>query len=622
MLSGRADTTFPPLRYEDTSRLAAANRALARVPVAVWLVGLVAVSALFRFWIARSSPTPWIMPDEFRYMELSRSVADLGHFSVNGAGMPTLTYGPLYPLLIAPAWIVTASATHAYAAIQFINCVVMSTAAVFAYLLGRRVLTKQLSFFLALLTVLVPSMVYSSKAMTESLAYPVFLVAVLSVTRALEKPSSLRQVVALITIAMATLARAEMIVLLPALITAIIAFAAMPARDRHVWKARMNEFRLTFVIVGIAVASAMIAIALKGHGFTATHDRWMHGLRWSHLPRWLLTYVGELDLYVGIIPFAAFVIMVALAFRSHAVTPAARPVLAISGSSFLWFVSFIAVYTTRPRINPAIHDRYLFYLVPLELLALLLWISLGAPRPKAVALPAAAVALIAPALIPFSEFLTGRAWGVSSANVALVPWGLLKPIVGTGWLLVAIVFSISAIGVAVFWTASIERAATVRIVLVLNFLFITFFVIAGNTTVAKKASETWIAPDAHWVDTLVPADSRVIGLWQAPQGSAQSSSVQIADRWNALLETKIFNDQVTALYAVGGVDLLSKRDPFAREATSESGALREGGEPLVADYVLASPEIPVAGQVVARDPHTGLVLLRSSGAEVRILPQR
>src|SRR4029453_9716385 len=162
MLSGRADATFQPLPYEGGSQLKDAERALSRIPVAVWLLGIVALSALFRYWLARSSPTPWIMPDEYIYAELSRSLADTGHFSVNGAAMATWSYGPLYPLLIAPAWSLTGSATTASAPIQLINSILMSTAAVSAYYLGRRVLHKQLSFFLALLTVLVPSMVYSS----------------------------------------------------------------------------------------------------------------------------------------------------------------------------------------------------------------------------------------------------------------------------------------------------------------------------------------------------------------------------------------------------------------------------------------------------------------------------
>lgn len=177
MLSGRAEATYSPLPFEDRSRVRGAERALARVPAAVWLAAIVSLSTIFRFALARSSPTPWIMPDEFIYAELSRSLADLGHFSVNGAGMAVWSYGPLYPILLAPAWLLTKSASQAYAVIQLINSLLMSSAAVFAYLIGRRVLDKRLAFFLAVLTVLVPSMVYSSKAMTESLAYPVFLAA-------------------------------------------------------------------------------------------------------------------------------------------------------------------------------------------------------------------------------------------------------------------------------------------------------------------------------------------------------------------------------------------------------------------------------------------------------------
>src|SRR4029078_4167759 len=63
MLSGRATETVQPLPYGGGSRLEEAERALSRIPVAVWLVGMVAVSSMFRFWLARSSPTPRINAD-------------------------------------------------------------------------------------------------------------------------------------------------------------------------------------------------------------------------------------------------------------------------------------------------------------------------------------------------------------------------------------------------------------------------------------------------------------------------------------------------------------------------------------------------------------------------------
>src|SRR4051794_5065662 len=617
MLSGRADATFRPLPYEDGSRLAEAERALARIPVAVWLVGIVALSAMFRFWLARSSPTPWIMPDEYIYAELSRSLADTGHFAVNGAGMATWSYGPLYPLLIAPAWLFTASATQAYAAIQLINCIAMSTAAVPAYYLGRRVLDKQLSFFLAVLTVLVPSMVYSSKAMTESLAYPVFLAAVLALTVALERPTRRTQSLALLAIGVAVLTRAEMVMLIPALLTGIVLVSALEGGGRRAILARLAAFRLTLYTFGALVLTGGAWSLARGGNVLGAHGHWLHVFDLLSLPRWLVIYVGELDLYVGIVPFAAFVLMLALAGRRDLLDRRARDVVAIAGCCFFWFVLLIASYSTQPRATPAVHDRYVFYVVPLLLLVFLLWIQLGAPRPRKPALAAAAVAFVLPATIPFAEFLNGRAWGVSSSTVALVPWGLLKPLLGAHGQLLVVVMAFSAMAAAAFLLVRPKRAFFLRLLVVLNFLFITLFVLAANTVVAEKAKARWVAPNPNWVDDAVRPDARVVGIWAEPADGPVTR--KIWDRWSALFETQLTNSSVVRLYAYeDAYDLVSLTHPFTGEALQGAkGLLGEAGTPIAADYAVVGPELSLAGGVVARDPRSGLLLVRLDGSGPR-----
>ena len=623
MLSGRADATYPPLPYEEGSRLKNAELVLARIPVAVWLIGIVSLSALFRYWLARSSPTPWIMPDEYIYAELSRSLADLGHFSVNGAGMATWSYGPLYPLLIAPAWIFTTSATQAYAVIQLINSVLMSSAAVFAYLLGRRVLDKQLSFFLAVLTVLVPSMVYSSKAMTESLAYPVFLAAVLAIAVALEKPSHARQLVALIAIGIAILTRVEMVMLLPAFLTAIAfvtAFGAEPSDEsRPTYLARLRSFQLTLCAFGTFLLGGIGWSLAQGSEVLGAHGHWLHVFDLAALPGWLLIYIGELDLYVGVVPFAAFVLMLALAGRPGRLSRTQTAILGIAGSSFLWFVLLIAAYSTQPRATPAVHDRYVFYVVPLVLLVFLLWITLGAPRPRRLTLLAAGFAFLAPAAIPFSEFLNGRAWGVSSSTVALVPWGLLKPALGSQGVLLAVIMSLSAMAVAAFLLVAPKRVVLLRFVVVLNFLFITLFVLAANTVVAEKAKARWVAPNPSWIDDAVGPNARVVGIWAEPADGSPVTR-KVWDRWSALFEDQLLNGSVTRLYAFEDAHgLVALTHPFIGEAASDGqGRLGESGEPISADYAVVGPELALSGTEVATDPNSGLVLVKLNGSGPRL----
>jgi hypothetical protein len=620
MLTGRTHADHPPVSLEERSLFRGLERTLASVPTAFWVGAVVVLSAGFRFLNARTSPTPWILPDEYIYAELGRNLADSGHFVVNGAPMAAWSYGPLYPILLAPVWLLTSSTAQAYAAAQLVNSVVMSSAAIFAYLLGRRALDKRSALFLAVLTVLVPSMVYSTKMMTESLAYPVFLAAVLAIVRMLERPNNARQLGALAAIGVAVVARVELVVLLPAMATAIVLVTAMLDREPaagergSTFLQRLLRFRLTVSLFAFGGLAALSVAAFKSN-FLGGHARSIHSFDLSAVPRWLLIYLGDLDLYVGVVPFAAFIVMVALAFRRD-LPRSARLVLFAAGATFVWFVLFIACYSTGPRPAAAAQDRLLFYVVPLELLAFLLWIQVGLPRPRRLALAAAALAVSAPLFIPFSEFLNGRAWGVSSGTVALVPWGLLKPALGAGTALTAVIFALSLGAVAAFLLLPPRRSSLLRTIVISNFMIITLCVLAANTAVAQKARARWVAPDSNWVSEAVGPESRVVGIW-ALSGDELTSANE--DRMSALLEDAFIRPDTTIYAYESAHELLWGWPPVVRQALGDGQrVLDASGIPIRADYVLVGPELPVLGTKVARDPRSGLVLYRVAGPEVRL----
>src|SRR5688500_4108698 len=113
------------------------------VPAWVWLAGIVALSILVRLALARRMAAPWIMVDEIVYSELAKSFAESGEFLVRD--VPSNGYGFVYPVLIAPAWALFGAVPDAYAVAKGINAVVMSLAAIPAYLLGRRLLSPPLA---------------------------------------------------------------------------------------------------------------------------------------------------------------------------------------------------------------------------------------------------------------------------------------------------------------------------------------------------------------------------------------------------------------------------------------------------------------------------------------------
>ena len=102
--------------------------------------------------------------------------------------------------------------------------------------------------------------------------------------------------------------------------------------------------------------------------------------------RYLLYHVAELDLYLGIVPVAATIVLVG---RARSLDRPLQALLATTLAMTLWLVlvvsAFASVFAQR------IQERNLFVVAPLFLVLLLAWVERGAPRPRVLALAAAAV---------------------------------------------------------------------------------------------------------------------------------------------------------------------------------------------------------------------------------------
>src|SRR4029079_17574099 len=95
------------------------------------------------------------------------------------------------------AYLLFDSLPDAYAAARTINAVVMSLAAIPAYLIGRRLLPTGLSLCAALLSVALPSLAYTGTLMSENAFYPAFLLAAWTLLRALDETLPRAQLVLL-----------------------------------------------------------------------------------------------------------------------------------------------------------------------------------------------------------------------------------------------------------------------------------------------------------------------------------------------------------------------------------------------------------------------------------------
>src|SRR4051812_27749599 len=171
------------------------------------------------------------MTDELLYERLAISIADVRSPlpRVHGELIPNVSQ--LYPLLIAPVFrhgLVPDSLHDAHV----LNAYVMASAAVPAFFLARSVTARRgVSYAVALLSVCVPWMVFTSFLLTEVAAYPAFLWAMLALQHAVVSPRLRNDALALAAVGVATLARAQFFVLAAVLGAAVLLYelAAAPA---------------------------------------------------------------------------------------------------------------------------------------------------------------------------------------------------------------------------------------------------------------------------------------------------------------------------------------------------------------------------------------------------------
>jgi hypothetical protein len=583
--NGRPEPEPPPKRSR-----------LARVPVWAWLAGLVVLSAVFRYGLSRRVVAPWIMVDELIYSELAKSFAQSGHFLIRDVHAGA--YGVVYPLLIAPAWRVFNSVPDAYAAAKTIGSVLMSLTAIPVYFLARRVLMPIPSLFAALLAVAVPSLMYTGTLMTETVFYPLFACVALALVLALERPTIQRQLMLIGLCVLAFLTRSQAIVLIPAVATAPLLLAWLDRRRLRM----LADFRVLYGVLAVGVVGVLAVQLARGHSpydVLGSYSVTGHATyRPDQVLKWVLYHVAALDLYLGIVPFAALVL---LTFVGRSLDRPLRVFLAAALPLTAWLLLEVGAFASA--LSPRIQERNLFYVAPLFLIALLAWIERGMPRPPRAAATAAVLAAALPGALPYHRLIDVPA---ESDTLALLPlWWLQETVVGVATIPVVVVAAAVAIGL-LFLSISPRYALVLPVVVLLWFAFATERIERFDHGFPKASIgalyQGITAPRRDWVDAAVGRNADVAFVFSGKDATHHPDT---------LWENEFYNRSIGPVYdlrqpSMGGL-------PETHVTQRADGVLLADGKPVRHAYVLSEESVPLAGAVVARDELKGMALRRTHG---------
>ena len=581
-----------------TQAVAGVRARAVAIPAWAWLAAIVGCSAIVRILLTRQLVAPWIMVDELVYSELAKSFAATGHFEIRG--VPTSGYGFVYPILIAPAWRLFGSVPHAYAVAKGINAVVISLTAIPAYLLARKLVGSGFALVAAVLSVLVPSLLYAGTLMTENAFYPLFVLVCWVLVSMLERPTVRLQVLALVLIGIAYLTRAQAVVLVG---TVAVAPVLLGLIERNLRK-QLRAFALTYGLLAGGAVLALVATVARGRPVSSLLGAYQAATTTSYstsgVAHYALWHIAELDLYLGIVPFAALLVFW---LSPRVLPPAGRAFVAVSLPVTLLLVVEVAMFASRQSLR--IEERNMFYLAPLALSALVAVGSL-VPRRRGRYALAAVVAAVLPALIPYPTFVTTSA---VSDTLALLPWWWLNDhwvaLSQTKW-------AVLAVGVAAGFVFVVlpRRYIVALAVPVAAYFLVTTAVVQNGRHGIRIASvgSLWAGirvVHRDWIDRQVGGGADVSFVWD---GRLEPHAVWM---------NEFFNRSVRTVYDLGGP--VPGGLPETHVAPRRDGTLvDDSGRVVTARYALTSDGTDLVGKVIGRDPKIGLNLVRVNGPLVVI----
>jgi Dolichyl-phosphate-mannose-protein mannosyltransferase len=328
------------------------------IPIAALWLGLGGILA-----ILTTRVVDWyVMTDEMLYERLAISIGQLHSPLPHIHGQLIGNVNQLYPLLLAPLFDGTLVPNGLRDA-HVLNAFVMSSAAIPAFLLARRVTNgSRLAYVVAVLTVCLPWIALASFLMTEAAAYPAFLWAILALHNAAIAPRARNDALLLVAIAVAILARTQFAVLLAIVPVALLLDRPAPRRLVSAHRLLAGAYAV-LAVVGIALAATgNLSRALGTYSVTAEGN-----VAPSGMPRSLLEHIAPLGLGMGIVPFVLGVAWL-LSSVVQDRTRAQRAFASITGVAVVALLLEVTSYDLRFGAG-RLHDRYLFYVVPLLLVA-------------------------------------------------------------------------------------------------------------------------------------------------------------------------------------------------------------------------------------------------------------
>jgi hypothetical protein len=324
-------------------------------------IGIAFAVLTFYFVEGWTRKTPWVFTDELEWSQISRAIASTGHAARRGQ---PIFFKSLYAWVIAPAWWIHSTAS-AYAAVKYVNAVVMSLASVPTYFLARMYVSRGAAVAVAVLSVAIPGMAYAAAIVPEVLAYPWYATCSWLIVRCLVRRGKLDYALACGACVVAGLVRWPQFATVPAaFLIALGALWVIGPRGRSFragWS-RADHFAAIVLFAGVLILFNRVILQHEQIWQVST-QYWKNRMVDLGLEAGLAFTVG-----MGILPIIGG--FTSLFLRERRGDPRYRAYVAYFASSILCIVLYTAIKAAylSTIFATLVEERNMIYLSPLMLL--------------------------------------------------------------------------------------------------------------------------------------------------------------------------------------------------------------------------------------------------------------
>jgi hypothetical protein len=584
-------------------------------PLAVPLIAAALIVAGFVSWalLDRQVQAPWVMEDELRYALVSRSFLSTGHYLFREHADQIRS---VYPALISPAWLAGSTRTS-YSIIKTINSGLMVAGAIPLFFWARRLVAPGWALLAIVLYLAMPGLVYSGEILTENAFVPAILLALFAIAVAIERPTLLRQLLALGAIVLALAARLQggvLLIVLPVAVVLAVLFdvvAAAPTERRRVAVGRLRRYWPSIGGIVLAVLLYVVYETARGVSLGSGTGGYQDviGAHYQFVPvvRWSVYQVGELVFAVGIVPLAALIVLFGLACRrATAPSPAERAFLAVTTAAVVLTTVQIGAFSSHYSLR--VEERYMFNVFPVLFLAFVVWLGRGLPRPPALTAVALVIPIVFLLALPFESLISTGAFFTDTFG--LIPFWRLTTVISGGVADARILLGGGALLAALLF-ACLPRSwgRVVLPVALVGYLMLASASVFAQTTYISRSTRHagGLAGDPAWIDHTIGKHQRVEFLY----------TTDIDVDQHILWQSEFWNRSVRRVFGVTSQDpsipdVSAPLDPATGRIVPQLPAGSPDAQPR---YVVAASNLDVDGTRIAS---AGLLSLYRVRAPLRL----